>query len=95
MLQEMKGQIVILFLMFVAQSARMTGNYAALLLNGKSSIWKSLQGARPPGYLEKDVHVDVVLGHDFPDVPLHSGHQQKHLLIVDGFGRHYPVNGLP
>lgn len=51
----------------------------------------------PPqqNYLQQDVHVDVMLRHNLPNVPFDSSHQQKHLLVVDGLGGDDPVYRLP
>lgn len=46
-------------------------------------------------YLQQDVHVNVMLRHNLPNVPFDSSHQQKHLLVVDGLGGDDPVYRFP
>lgn len=65
-------------------------------MESDADVLKTASGATvtpPPqhNYLQQDVHVNVMLRHNLPDVPFDSRHQQKHLLVVDGLGGDDPV----
>lgn len=44
--------------------------------------------------LQQCIYIYIVLWHDLFDIPFHISHEEKHLLIINSFTSHNPVNGF-